>query len=1700
MKSLLSLGFLGSTLAQSNYIDCGSGCNLKQNHNQKAATMGTAVVIDHPTANGLFDISITLDSLYQQTNGVDIDLGIKITDASALKNGIKVLLKKGSKCDGSALSTDDPNTYDITYTSKTCPLTNTKLSACAIHPATDGITRSAEKLACLSVQKFGEFYQKASVAVEFYDTGGSNSNSRMPYTDTGGSDGFKLTEDYKFGITGMRLTNLPRHKTSPGLTAGTITSGTATVAHDIKVRVGADGQGDYKFQDCTYISGTAPDLNIAFTGEKQSFIDDAVINGHGNGYALNYLSSHNYVVSVASTVHNADDQTCDLHFQGNHVLQFPIDDMLTSYWKSSDCGSTTVCNGKADITFGTNSTDVWAGAAVKWSTDTMSVQEIDVVTKLLNPTSKFTNYESDIQMEGNLFGVTYKTNSAATLETVVTFEAPVNPDSGFPGAVTVCYTPQTQLKLYQIPKGDLGSYIKDQVDSCLVTYPVDYNVNYKIKFGGEESNEYRMIATDIGADAEFTLQFSGQSTLASVDDVVFDYANPFNGRGFSQDEAIIVSCDNATITAYPAGTPLPALGATELATSCVTGGSATASHKTSIKVYSASDAFDLPTVESHQTKDGSNFGTMLCTNVKLEATVVARVQDVAQELSPVTVNAQATYDHLVDVPDVTAGSLSVPAWDAAGYNTDTVFHAADRTEHPAVVVNYTPKTGTTIQSTTSLQLSAASVGAGGLQYNCDADGSDQVITYSFAAQLPCKQGITTVSKDTSYKVKYDRNTQATPTVVPGSSQLMATATEKAHHDFRKDGTGYLQATIKYTSTAIKNDGNLRHLSCDGSDDDHPCSMTYKDNDTPSDSSDDYVLFTVEFKKQIDNGPTGDYVSKGADSQASITYTFNERCGGPETVKTNFSPTFTITRVADKYRGRIDVSDYLNTGLGTKETSNSSYAEHLDDLTIDFGLQLGLGVYNPTTNPHGVKNPSVYKVDFYKEQHEAENKQSQSFTVSWNNAAVKWIPYAGANPDPVAHEAPVIIGTGGESSTLYFQPVKAADASVALGASAGSFDVTITSAFASRKVTINIINLEPPARLVVTKGDGNPHKFAETGETKMLCEDYSCYMNDNDNNQDSLGFKRVSFLMNIDTVSSGSVSQRSVIASGKFITPRTVTVDSNKNRQNFEVDSTNCKHYGEITLKLVNYVGETSVGNDITSTIRFPCRRTADAITFRDTTKLDYTINFTASLTDQSLKFGDQFDGVTRDITTSGLANDPLTCATGGSTGGNAKCTDTTVVTGAAAINSLRSMSDFFNQCGSWDTTNAIKDVGDMVVVRKFTGKQSNNDQQHYCQLNTLKWTVFKTGHSKQTIVVQGFGGAQFRFDLDKLEYTKCTAGHKYAFEISGEVSTDGGSFWSESGLKLQDVTFSGNPLKLVDSGVDDHLVTAGTTTEECSDYCHLKAHSTPVTVSFTATYQLPTTLQTIHADVTATLQMSGDPCSLEYKPEILANDLSTVAEPSLLFAVVQQTGNCNEYTGQWSLDVTPTITQKLCAKIVSAASGLYPATLTGFSFVDGAGNTLTSVGNTNNKADDFWLDQLQANAQIEVTAYWTIDINSGTAGTGRRMLRTTYTLGSNHGESHASIRVLPAGVQIQEQIEAAPAHDVIYNGTVLNTTNTTLPDHEHHNANIGLGLSIGGSVLGVGLLAVWIYTGCKRRDNKLDFLGVGNGYQKVGRFEANMAF
>lgn len=1720
-KSLLSLGLLGSALAEQTYIDCGSQCTFKQSHGNTNLEMGEAIVVDHPHANGLFDISISLTENYRNTNGVDNDLGIKVTDISDINNGIQVLLKQGSACPtgaGAALSAADPDTIDITAAaSQNCGLTGaegTMLSACAIHPApTDASTRSATKLACLSVQRSGHNYQKASVAVEFYDTTGINSPSREAYTDPD-SDGIKLTEDYKFDASGMRLTGLQGHKDSPGLTAGAIVNGTATVTHDIKVRVGVDGAGDYKFEDCSYIDGTAPGLSIDFTGSEQSFIADAVTNGHGNGYASDYLNSHSYPASEASTarVHNGD-KTCDLHFQGTHDLKFPIDKMLTSYWQSdaSDCAHDTACNGKADITFGTDSEDVWAGAAVQWSTGTMSVQEIETVTKVTDPTSKFTTYDLDIQMADNLFSVTYKINSDANLETEVTFVAPGTPDDGNAGAVTVCSTPAPQLKLYQIQQGDLLNYIENQVDSCKVTYPVDYNVDYKIKFGGEESNEYRMLATDTGADADFTLQFSGESTLASVDDVTFDYtdADQITGRGFSEDQAKIVSCAAATIVAVPNDTP--PMGS--LTTSCVTGAGATASHKTSIKVYSASDAFDLDTVKSHQTSDGSHFDDMLCDTVTLKATVVAQVQDIAGELTAVPLSAKATFIQPADAHDDTDGSLSVSAWDTAGYDTDTVTHGDDRTVHNAVAVVYTPESGVTIASTTPLQLAADSVGPGGLQYNCDNGDSDQVITYSFEAQLPCKTGTTTVSKTTAYKVKYDKATQAellqTEGIVGTAAEITASLapasiTEKAHHDIRVADAGYLSATTKYTSIAIRNDGDLSNLACDGSDADHPCSMSYEDNGTPSDSSDDYVLFTVLFKKQVDNGPTTDFVSDGAASRATITYTFNARCGAQaETATATFEPTFTIQRIDDKYRGRIDVSDYLNDR--EKITDASPYTDHLDDLTIDFGLQLGLGVYDETTNVLGVKNPSIYGVAFYKEPNELNNADAQSFNISWNTAKVKWVPNAeNGNVDADTTFIPLNIAAGGNKGVLYFKPVEAADPNVDLGSSAGSFDVTVASGTSSRTITINIINLEPPARLSVKANDHTTdNDLVDENDIVTLCQDYSCYMNDNDNNKDSLGYQRVSFLMKIITVSSGSVTERSVTANGNFIQQKTITVDEDPNRFDFTVNSATCKNFGEITLVLDNSVDGTSVGDDITSTIRFPCRRAADQVDFRSQTKLDYSIDFQASLAAQSLSFGDSSVGVSREITTSDLSNSPLTCSSGGSTGGTAKCDDSTVTTNAAGINSLKTMSDFFKDCGSWDTTsNSDKDVGGMYVVRKFTGVQSDGSNQHYCQRNSLEWTVYKTGSSRQTITVQGFGGARFRFDLDKLEYTECTAiTHKYAFEISGEVSTDDGNTWSETGLKLQNVQFSGEPNGLSDSGgEDDHLLTAGATQGECSNYCNTNSHTGEVTVSFTAIYVLPSTSQTIHADVTATLQMLGDPCSTSYVPEISQENLESTAAPSLEFHTVATAAQCNA-NAAWASTVQPNVNEKLCARIVDSSS-VYPATLTSFTFIDNGGNgtTLTDIGTTGNTVDDFWLDNLQAEAVIQVTAYWSININGGS----RRMLRTTYLLGSSSGESQASIQILPAGVQVQEQIEAAGAsQEAPPASDVMAPAPSGVEDHSHYNTALIAVVSVVGGLVGLGFLWFMV-TGFVRMSRGGVFVDLGGKketeYRKVNRFQSNLAF
>jgi len=298
-----------------------------------------------------------------------------------------------------------------------------------------------------------------------------------------------------------------------------------------------------------------------------------------------------------------------------------------------------------------------------------------------------------------------------------------------------------------------------------------------------------------------------------------------------------------------------------------------------------------------------------------------------------------------------------------------------------------------------------------------------------------------------------------------------------------------------------------------------------------------------------------------------------------------------------------------------------------------------------------------------------------------------------------------------------------------------------------------------------------------------------------------------------------------------------------------------------------------------------------------------------------------------------------------------------------------------------------------------------------------------------------------------------------------------------------------------------NLTSAVSYTGECKDYCG-KTQSV-LTFDFDAYASYDS--QHFYADVSGTLTLTGDPCTADFKTA----DLTAVLKSAAMNAQDCKSSSSVSYTDDIStVDTVGTGCFKLSPESTDYAS-VFTAGVASLKFGTEGGTLETPEQGTlplsgpDKVGNDYYYTvkglTSAAGKEVELTVEWEYAV-------GQRRLRatSTYLLGSSDHHSSAGLRVLPAGVQIQEQIEAgveaAPAHDVIYNGTVLNTTNDDLPDHEHTNANWGLGLGITGSVVGVGFIAVWIYTGWKRKQNGRDWLGVGSGYQKVGRFETNMAF
>jgi len=491
-------------------------------------------------------------------------------------------------------------------------------------------------------------------------------------------------------------------------------------------------------------------------------------------------------------------------------------------------------------------------------------------------------------------------------------------------------------------------------------------------------------------------------------------------------------------------------------------------------------------------------------------------------------------------------------------------------------------------------------------------------------------------------------------------------------------------------------------------------------------------------------------------------------------------------------------------------------------------------------------------------------------------------------------------------------------------------------------------------------------------------------------------------------------------------------------------------------------------------VKIDCKRHANA---RDYSHLSIDLDYAVSYDLTGLSVATDGDK-TVDLGSATCDTDgEVTPATGDCTG-----LGTSIATDFAGV------LNTFKTCGT-PSSSGNQTTWAMKLVQGIT-----KNSQEFCNARPLSLSITHKGRNEAKISILGLPELDIQLTLANLAYEACTAadgnaGHEVTFKIVDDTN--------EATVTAENSKIDGTPVSQFDLTPVTDTSYVASYVGTCQNYCG----TAQTVIAFDFDAKGSQSGQDFYADVTGSLTLNGDPCTGSEQETFTAQLQSAALGTD--DASCQDSSSYDSLTSQVETDGTG------CFKL----SPLTDA----FASVFTAGQTSVRTGTGGNLVADPSINVLTAEVgdvyyytitnllslagkEVELTVEWEYEI------TGRRRLRatSTYLLGSSDHHSSAGLRILPAGVQIQEQIEAAPAHDVIYNGTVLNTTGDDLPDHQHTNANWGLGLGITGSVVGVGLFAVWIYTGWKRTKNGGDWLGVGKkGYRKVrqvGRFQSNMAF
>lgn len=478
-------------------------------------------------------------------------------------------------------------------------------------------------------------------------------------------------------------------------------------------------------------------------------------------------------------------------------------------------------------------------------------------------------------------------------------------------------------------------------------------------------------------------------------------------------------------------------------------------------------------------------------------------------------------------------------------------------------------------------------------------------------------------------------------------------------------------------------------------------------------------------------------------------------------------------------------------------------------------------------------------------------------------------------------------------------------------------------------------------------------------------------------------------------------------------------------------------------------------------VKIPCKRHAT------TSDLDLSL---------SLSYGVTYSTTTIQVTTD--TDKTVDLGTGASCSSNGVVTHATgsctnLPVPAIAVNFDQVLTTFKN-CGT------ASSAGDQTTWTMNLVQGITKNSQDFCNARPLSLSVIHKGRNSAKISILGLPELDIQLALTNLAYETCTdgngaSGHQVVFKI---VDATTGTVITAENSKINGV--------VTQSQFDLTAETVTSYTGTCQDYCG----TAQTVVAFDFDAKGSKSNQDFYADVSGDLTLTGDPCTGSHTETFTAQLQSAALG---IDASCKDSTSYDSSTSQVATDGTG------CFKLSPTTSdyaGVFAPVST--SVKSGSNGNLVAdasitVSNPVNVGTDYYYsisDLLSlAGKEVELTVEWQYSIGS-------RRLRTTttYLLGSSDHHSSAGIQILPAGVQVQEQIEAAPSLDVTAPAP------SGVEDHSHDNTALMWGV-IG--VGGVGFLWVMI-TGFVRMSRGGDFVDLGGkkeqGYQRVGRFQSNLAF